>query len=80
MKTKYEKIFLQKLGLQIKLERTKKKLSQEALAHKSNLDRTYIGTIERGEKNPSILILLKITHALNISLIDLFENIEKLED
>lgn len=79
MKANNEKIFLEKLGLQIKLERTKEKLSQESLAYKSNLDRTYIGMIERGQKNPTILTILKITNALNISLLDLFENIEKLE-
>lgn len=79
MKANNEKIFLEELGLQIKLERTKEKLSQESLAYKSNLDRTYIGMIERGQKNPTILTILKITNALNISLLDLFENIEKME-
>lgn len=79
MKANNEKFFLEELGLQIKLERTKEKLSQESLAYKSNLDRTYIGMIERGQKNPTILTILKITNALNISLLDLFENIEKME-
>lgn len=79
MKANNENFFLEELGLQIKLERTKEKLSQESLAYKSNLDRTYIGMIERGQKNPTILTILKITNALNISLLDLFENIEKME-
>jgi len=79
MKKSNEIDYLSKLGLQIKLERTKKKLSQESLAHKSNLDRNYIGKVERGEQNPTILTILKITNALDISLLDLFENLEKLE-
>lgn len=55
------------IGARIKSYRTHKKMSQERLAELSNLHTTYIGQIERGEKNPSLLSLLKISNALEIS-------------
>lgn len=55
------------VGLRIKNLRTEKKLSQEKLAEMSGLHSTYIGQLERGEKNPTLLSLLKIAGALNIA-------------
>ena len=46
-------------------------LSQEELAFEAELDRTYISQIERGVCNPSILVLVKISHILNVELPDL---------
>jgi len=43
-------------------------LSQEALADRAGLDRTYVGGIERGERNVSILNLEKISCALNVDI------------
>ena len=47
-------------------------LSQEQFAFKCNIDRTYIGTLERGEKCPTLTTLVKIAHALGISKSELF--------
>lgn len=52
--------------------RHKAKLSQEELAYRCSLNRTYIGTIERGEKSATIVTITKIADALNISLPKLF--------
>jgi len=49
--------------------------SQEALADSCGLDRTYIGGIERGERNISILNVQKIASALGVSLSELFEGL-----
>ncbi len=64
--------FVLKLGQAIRELRTKKKLSQEKLALKANLHRTYIGAIERGEKIPTILTVHKIMLALEITEESLF--------
>ena len=46
-------------------------LSQEELAFMCGIDRTYIGRIERLERNPSLVVLQKIADGLGISLIEL---------
>lgn len=63
-----------KLGFNIRKIRENKGLSQEKLAEISNLHRTYIGSIERGERNVSILSLQKITNALGIRIKDVFKD------
>ncbi|MGB3262306.1 helix-turn-helix domain-containing protein [Paenisporosarcina sp.] len=63
-----EQRFLNDLGKRIKQFRVNKEWSQERLAFKSNLDRTYIGGIERGEGNPTALNLKKIADALEVPL------------
>lgn len=63
--------FLNALGKKIKQFRVEKDWSQERLGFKSNLDRTYIGGIERGERNPSVLNLKKIADALGVTVSEL---------
>jgi transcriptional regulator with XRE-family HTH domain len=62
---------LERLGNKIKKRRIELGLSQEALAFEAGLHRTYIGAVERGEKNVSIRSLKKIAVALksNISFL-----------
>jgi transcriptional regulator with XRE-family HTH domain len=60
------------VGNNIKKERQKKRLSQESLAELAGLHRTYIGIIERAERNITITSLEKITKALNINISDIF--------
>ena len=62
-------------GNKIRELRLKQELSQEELAFKSNIHRTYIGCIERGEKNISLKNIYKISKALNIKLKEIFENL-----
>ena len=59
-------------GLKVKELRKQKNISQEKLAELAGLHRTYIGMIERGEKNLTILNIEKIAFALNVKIIDLF--------
>ena len=47
-------------------------LSQEKLAFKSGMHRTYLGSIERGERNPSLKNIAAIAEALGVSLSQLF--------
>ena len=57
---------LKAFGQIIREERLKIGLSQEALSYECELDRTYIGGIERGERNVSLLNIVKIAQALKI--------------
>jgi transcriptional regulator with XRE-family HTH domain len=63
-----------KIGLRIKELRRQKGLSQEALAHIAELDRTYINSVENGKRNISILNIEKIANALEVSLKKFFNH------
>jgi transcriptional regulator with XRE-family HTH domain len=60
------------LGDNVKTLRLAHSLSQEELAFRAELDRTYISQIERGISNPSILVILKISMVLKVEFADLF--------
>lgn len=64
------------IGKRIRNYRTQLKLSQEELAEKCSLHPTYIGQVERGEKNATIESISKIAAGLNVPLSTLFENFE----
>ena len=79
MSTSYttnDKAFLEKIGKRIRELRIEADLSQEKLAFACELDRTYIGSVERGERNISVINLRKIAKALNQEITTLF-NIEE---
>ena len=63
---------LENFGKKLKELRQKKGLSQEALALEIDVDRTYIGKIERAERNISLKMVGKIAKALNIEVKELF--------
>ncbi len=73
--TKEEKSYLEQLGNRIRELRISTGLSQEKLGFACDLDRTYIGSIERGERNISVLNLNKIAKALKVKTKELL-NIE----
>lgn len=60
-------VYLKKVGRNIREARKAKGISQEALALASGLDRSYVGSVERGERNISILNLKKISYSLGIT-------------
>jgi len=57
-----------KFGSRVRNLRKKSGLSQESFADKCGFHRTYMGCIERGEKNLTIINIEKISLALNISI------------
>lgn len=61
-----------RFGLAVRKLRNKKNLTQEELASLCDLDRTYIGSVERGERNVSLINIHKIASALNIEVKELF--------
>lgn len=60
-----------KFGERVREIRKEKGLSQEELAHKADLHRTYIGMIERAEKNITLLNIEKIANALEVNIKEL---------
>lgn len=62
-------------GQRVRSERLKSGLSQEELAEKANLHRTYIGMIERAEKNITLINIEKVARALELSVDELLKEI-----
>ena len=63
------------LGYRIRYLREEKGLSIEALALEADINRNYLGDLERGTRNPTVVVLNKIAKALEIDLATLFEGI-----
>lgn len=62
----------QKIAANIRELRKKKQVTQEKLALEANLNRAYIGYIERGERKPSVDTLAKLAKVLGVKLHELF--------
>ena len=62
-----------KFGKKIKSMRIEKGLSQEKLAQLADLDRTYIPSIEKGDRNVSITVIEKLAKAFNVPPKELLE-------
>jgi transcriptional regulator with XRE-family HTH domain len=66
-------VILRKFGLRVRYFRHKRNLSQEDLAAEAGLDRTYIGGVERGERNISLLNISKLARALGVPMAELLK-------
>ena len=71
MESKHE--ILNLFGENVRKFRRLLNLSQEELAHKADLHRTYIGMIERAEKNITLVNIEKIANALEVKIEDLLK-------
>ena len=67
-----DKVFLRDFGLQLRYLRENKNLTQEQFANECGMDRSYIGGVERGERNISLLNLKKIARALGVEVLEFF--------
>ena len=68
---------LLRFGQNMRKQREAKNLTQETLAERAELDRTYISDVERGVRNVSMLSMLRIAKALGSSVSELSKGIEK---
>ena len=67
---------LEHLGIVVRNYRISAKLSQEQLSFKADLHRTYIGGIERGERNVSFVNIIALCKALDVKPSDFFQNFD----
>jgi transcriptional regulator with XRE-family HTH domain len=67
------------LGAAVRDLRTLRGISQEDLAHLSGMHRTYLGDIERGQRNPSYTNIRKIAKGLDVKTSDLLARAESFE-
>ncbi|HET7375175.1 MAG TPA: helix-turn-helix transcriptional regulator [Anaerolineae bacterium] len=74
MSANIEHRFLHDIGFRIRERRQALGLTQEDLAAKTHLHRTYIGSVERGERNLSILNLRQIAKSLRTTISELLGN------
>lgn len=66
------------IGLKVRIQRNFLGISQEELAERTSLDRTYISLLERGKRNPSLLTLIKVAKGLETSVSTLTQDIEEI--
>jgi len=67
---------LRGLGWRVRQLRESKRWTQEVLADRAGLDRSYIAGIEAGLRNPSTKALAKLARALGVTLSQLFQNVD----
>ena len=63
---KHSDRFLSAFGSRVREFRQEAGISQEQLAHDAGVDRTYVGGVERGQYNPSLLIIKRLADALGV--------------
>jgi transcriptional regulator with XRE-family HTH domain len=63
-----------KFGRNVRRLRQQRRLTQEQLAFEAEIDLTYVGGIERGKRNPSLLVMARIADALSVPLTKLLSD------
>jgi transcriptional regulator with XRE-family HTH domain len=62
------------VGNNVRKLRQSARLTQEQLAFEAQIDLTYVGGIERGKRNPSLLVMVRVARALEVELPALFRH------
>lgn len=63
-------------GDRVRARRQELSLSQEALAHRASINRTYIASLEAGQRNPSLDLMARLARALDVDLADLLYGLQ----
>ena len=74
-----EAFLLQALGMRVAYLRKRKGMSQLNLSLEARIAKSYLSDLERGKRNPGVIVLTRIAEALQISLEELFKGIEPLK-
>lgn len=64
-------------GIVLREQRKKLSITQDELAHRSNLDRTFVGLLERGQRKPSLDTIFALSRGLGIRPSELIAEVEK---
>lgn len=67
---------LHRVGELVRQHRLEQELSQEELGHQADLHRTYVSSVERGVRNPTITVLHRIAAALGLTVSELLDGLE----
>jgi len=73
--TSERSVLLSRVGARIRRVRLEQGLSQESLALAAGLDRSYVGSVERGQRNVAVLNLKRIATALHLTLSELLDGL-----
>ena len=65
--------YLKQFAQRVRMLREEQGISQEKLAERAELHRTYIGMVERFERNPSLICIHKIANGLGVRITELFQ-------
>lgn len=68
---------LERFGARVRAERERLGVSQEELADRAGIHRTYLGGVERGERNVGLLNVLRIARALGVAPAVLMQDLER---
>ncbi|WP_020467989.1 helix-turn-helix domain-containing protein [Zavarzinella formosa] len=71
MTNRDDRLFLEQVGFRIRERRLELKMTQAGLAEVADLHRTFIGSVERGERNVALLSLRRIARALRVPVANL---------
>ena len=74
-----EAFLLQALGMRVAYLRKRKGMSQLNLSLEARIAKSYLSDLERGKRNPGVIVLTRIAEALQVSLEELFKGIEPLK-
>jgi transcriptional regulator with XRE-family HTH domain len=69
----HDQAFLRRIGDRVRELRTARKMTQAELGHAAGLHRTFIGSVERGERNVAVLSLRRIAASLRVAIVQLLE-------
>ena len=64
------------LGAAIRTARKERGVSQEELADRAQVDRSYMSSVERGQQNPGVILVLRVATALDMTATELFAEAE----
>ena len=76
MKNRPKPNIRERFGFAVKIRREELNLTQEELAHRAGIHRTYLSDVERGSRNLSLVNIERVAIALSLSLSELFRLVE----